>query len=238
MERVWRGRAACLAMASATLPVAKRRLRCCRRRGAVCADAFATRFSAQMFHVKHLFLYRTTLRQCVSRETCVGKAVRQGFVDRSGGCSAAARPRFDCRGRRRSFRLLFPWRAVRSCAARGTSGYSARECTISPSGCTRRRGGASRCAAGSARPRRRAVRSARERAVACAQVLHVGGSRACSAQVRRQSLPTRAFMMPDTMLMTMDATNALPNVAMSMPTWKIPLASHAATYSMSAFTTR
>ena len=65
-----------------------------------------------------------------------------------------------------------------------------------------------------------------------------GGSRACSAQVGRQSLLTRAFMIPDTMLMTMDATNALPNVAMSMPTWKIPLASHAATYSMSVFTTR
>lgn len=119
MERVRKGGgAACLAMASATLPAAKRRLRCCRRRGAVCADAFATRFSAQMFHVKHLFLYRTTLRQCVSRETYAGEAVRQGFVDRSGDCLAAARPRFDCRGRRRSFRPLFPWRAVRSCAAR------------------------------------------------------------------------------------------------------------------------
>lgn len=95
MERVRKGGggAACLAMVSVTLPAAKRRLRCCRRRGAVCADAFAMRFSAQMFHVKHLFLYRTTLRQCVSRETYAGEAVRQGFDDRSGDCLAAARSR-------------------------------------------------------------------------------------------------------------------------------------------------
>ena len=146
------GGAARLAMASATLPATKRRLRCCRRRGAVCGDAFATRFSAHMFHVKHLFLYRTTLRQCVSRETCAGKAVRQGFDDRSGDCLAAARPR---RG--------------------SASGYSERECTISPSGCARRRGTQAGASRGSARPRRRAVRSTRERAVACAQVLHVGG---------------------------------------------------------------
>lgn len=151
VERVWRG-AARLAMASATLPATKRRLRCCRRRGAVCGDAFATRFSAHMFHVKHLFLYRTTLRQCVSRETCAGKAVRQGFDDRSGDCLAAARSR---RG--------------------SASGYSERECTISPSGCARRRGTQAGASRGSARPRRRAVRSTRERAVACAQVLHVGG---------------------------------------------------------------
>lgn len=144
-----------LAMASAALPAAKRRLRCCRRRGAVCGDAFATRFSAHMFHVKHLFLYRTTLRQCVSRETCAGKAVRQGFVDRSGDCLAAARS----------------WRG-------SASGYSERECTISPSGCARRRGTQAGASRGSARPRRRAVRSTRERAVACAQVLHVGGGRA------------------------------------------------------------
>ena len=174
-----------------------------------------------------------------------GESGAAGFrrsIGRLLGCgsiaAAAARPRSDCRGRRRSFRPLFPWRAVGSCAARGASRYLARECTISPSGCARRRGTQAGASRGSARPRRRAVRSTRERAVACAQVLHVGGSRACSAQVRRQSLPTRAFMMPDTMLMTMDATNALPNVAMSMPTWKIPLASHAATYSMSVFTTR
>lgn len=154
MERVRKGGggAACLAMVSVTLPAAKRRLRCCRRRGAVCGDAFATRFSAHMFHVKHLFLYRTTLRQCVSRETCAGKAVRQGFDDRSGDCLAAARSR---RG--------------------SASGYSERECTISPSGCARRRGTQAGASRGSARPRRRAVRSTRERAVACAQVLHVGG---------------------------------------------------------------
>lgn len=79
---------------------------------------------------------------------------------------------------------------------------------------------------------------ARARGCVRAGAARGGGSRACNAQVRRQSLPTRAFMIPDTMLMTMDATNALPNVAMSMPTWKIPLASHAATYSMSVFTTR
>lgn len=40
------------------------------------------------------------------------------------------------------------------------------------------------------------------------------------------------------MLMTMEATNALPNESMTSPTWKIPLASHAAMYSMSVFTTR
>ena len=35
-------------------------------------------------------------------------------------------------------------------------------------------------------------------------------------------------MRLETMLMTMEATKALPKVAMSMPTWKMPLASHAA----------
>ena len=34
--------------------------------------------------------------------------------------------------------------------------------------------------------------------------------------------------MPDTMLMTMEATKALPNVAMANPTWKMPFASQAA----------
>lgn len=175
-----------------------------------------------MFHVKHAWGKRC------GRVSSIDRAGARLRLDR-GSTVVGGAGRFAC-----SFRGAQSGRARRGAQA-GTRRGNAR---------SRRRaahaagGGASRCAAGSARPRRRAVRSARERAVACAQVLHVGGSRACSAQVRRQSLPTRAFMMPDTMLMTMDATNALPNVAMSMPTWKIPLASHAATYSMSAFTTR
>ena len=45
-------------------------------------------------------------------------------------------------------------------------------------------------------------------------------------------------MIPDTMLITMDATNALPKVAMANPTWKMPFASHAATYSKNVFTIR